>query len=99
MSIINYAVSATSTESLLVPKANAQPPRVLLIIQNNHSAAVFLGPTGVSTSDGYTLAANTELTIEPKGPNGSFYNRDAIYVIASNDDGADVRAFDFRETR
>lgn len=98
MSIINYQVNSTSVASVLLPKANDQPPRVCALIQNNGSANVYLGPSTVDTT-GYIFYAGEEKRITSEGPNARFFNRDALYVVAADDTGVDIRAIDFRETR
>ncbi len=67
----HVAVDTSAGGTVIVPAANANwnpseedlAPSRCVVIANGSGAAVFLGPSGVTTSTGLSLAASTSLTI------------------------------------
>lgn len=77
-STMNYGAVSVSTTATVIKAANAS--RELIIIRNNGGTSIFIGDSGVTTSDGYELEA---------GQSVNLFTEDAIYgIVASGTEDA-----------
>jgi len=84
MAVTSGQVTVTSAAAeLVIPAANATVVNYDLkrrtrrvVIRNGSGGGVYLGPTGVTTGNGFPLAASAEATLE-------LYPDETVYAIAS----------------
>lgn len=77
MAVLTSRVDVTSAQiqvnSTADPASNAA-----LVITNRGTAAVYLGPTGVTTATGWQLDVGASVTVD------GYSSRDAIFAIAAS---------------
>jgi len=84
MAVTSGQVTVTSSPAiLLVPAAtavvvsyNLEKRTRRVVIRNGSGGGVYLGPSGVTTGNGFPLAASAEATLE-------LYPDETVYAIAS----------------